>query len=183
MKKNKILLLNKNKMKIISIILFLFLINELECINNDDICKFHNNLTHLNCPSKFSFKCRKQFCTVNKSTCKKFALLSSYLAKFSNEYRSLVKDFGYFYSEEYFYSKIEYCPKNWSANQVCINTKKKCLYKPKIWAFVDVKKIKIKCACENLFSYKCGEEYCSKDKGSCFGFDIKKYKNKLKYCK
>lgn len=59
----------------------------------------------------------------------------------------------------------------------------KCLYKNfKNVQLIESKKCMVKCSCEKLFIYKCGEDYCSKDKRSCDGLDLKKFKGKLKFC-
>ena len=67
-------------------------------------------------------------------------------------------------------------PSKWTSKDVCLNNENKCLYYKnfKIFPLIESKKFMVKCSCEKLFGYKCGQDYCSKDKHSCDGLDLKK---------
>jgi hypothetical protein len=163
-------------MKLFSII-FLLLLKESSYFVPKEVCI--KNKTYLKCPKKFNFNCGQQFCALNKMECQKFISFNELIIKITNE-NDLKKSN---LLREYLYSKIEYCPKKWTSKDVCLNNEKKCLYKNfKMFPLIESQKYMVKCSCEKLFSYKCGEDYCSKDKHSCDGLDLKKFKGKLKLC-
>jgi hypothetical protein len=162
-------------MKFSLIIILLVIIFQLNCFEQDtSVCKLKKN--SVKCPKKFSLKCGKRFCSINQMNCNNFLASNIFLIHMSKLNKIFERDL------ENFYSNNKYCPKNWSNKDVCL-IKKKCIYKPKIWLLADVPKIWIKCECEKSYSYKCGKDYCSKDKEACDGLDLKKFKGKIHGCK
>ncbi len=156
------------RMKFLFIIILFFLINESLNYKTTEICQKNKN-DYMKCPKKFSVKCCNTMCAASKLDCHRFIVYEEFLKQISKDNSIFKKDL------EIFYSKVQNCPRNWSTNDVCVNIKK-CFYKPKIWSIASIPKILLKCLCPKSYSYKCGENFCSKDKIACDGFDLKKFK-------
>ena len=111
------------------------------------------------CPSKFPYLCgvKKERCSVDKSTCKKYEYLSGYQAFFTKSFiqgENLKKllDFNKF---------IRKCPLNkrvWNAEHICLN-KAKCFLKNTVKIqYINIPLVKKQhCPCPKKFGFHCGK--------------------------
>ncbi len=149
------------------VFLVLLLVKHMKCFNSDELCVIEcENKTECmkkSCQenNQYSVKCNINYCSKSTKSCKEY-LVRSFWKRFKKP--------------------ITKCPKTWKSKSVCQN-KKKCLFKLKIWVFSEVKKIWINCPCNNEYNFKCGNDYCAKNKEACSGFDPKKFSQQLDACK
>ena len=131
-------------------------------LTNHDFCIKQSS----ECSGNFSYECKPDKCSVDKSACVYFNSIAFVL----NSYRSkasYAKDRKQF---DAFKSLITKCPViiyEWKSTDFCLNKQKNCKTLD-VDIITGIKTVKtVDCPCCGKHAHKCGENMCSVDKIAC----------------
>jgi hypothetical protein len=143
----------------------------INCIKVTDFChKIKINGKELDCHGKYNLNCAINFCTTDKSSCRRLTMFSTMtIAKEGISKREF----------QSFKNQIKDCSKptyKLNANDICLNNKE-CAKIERIFRIESNE-----CKCSGKHSYKCNIDFCAVNKQAC---DVLKNSSKksIKKCK